>query len=62
MNLLSVVMPVYNEEKFVELSIQRVLAAESCGLDIELIVVDDCSQDGTPGSWLIWRISIVISV
>jgi glycosyltransferase involved in cell wall biosynthesis len=41
---LSVVMPVYNEEKLVEHSIRRVRAVP---LDIELICIDDCSRDGT---------------
>jgi glycosyltransferase involved in cell wall biosynthesis len=41
---LSVVMPVYNEESLVELSIRRVRALP---LDIELVVVEDCSTDGT---------------
>jgi len=42
--LLSVVMPVYNERATVEEIIRRVLAVN---LRIELIVVDDCSTDGT---------------
>ncbi len=42
--LLSVVMPVYNERETIDEIIQRVLAVP---LRLELIVVDDCSQDGT---------------
>ncbi|MGH8635670.1 MAG: glycosyltransferase family 2 protein [Burkholderiales bacterium] len=42
--LLSVVMPCYNEETTIEEIIRRVLAVP---LRIELIVVDDCSKDGT---------------
>ena len=42
--LLSVVMPVYNERETVEEIIRRVLAIN---IRIELIVVDDCSTDGT---------------
>jgi len=42
--LLSVVMPVYNERETVEEIIGRVLCVP---LRIELIVVDDCSTDGT---------------
>ena len=41
---LSVVMPVYNEAVTVATSIARVRAVP---IDIELIVVDDCSTDGT---------------
>ena len=42
--LLSVVMPVYNERTTIEEIIGRVLAVP---MRIELIVVDDCSTDGT---------------
>ena len=42
--LLSVIMPVYNEQATIQEIIQRVLAVK---LDLELIIVDDCSTDGT---------------
>ncbi|NMA43221.1 MAG: glycosyltransferase family 2 protein [Oligosphaeraceae bacterium] len=43
--LLSVIMPVYNEEKTILEIIDRV---RNCGLDkLQLIIVDDCSTDGT---------------
>jgi len=42
--LLSVVMPVYNEKDTIDEIIRRVLAVP---IRIELIVVDDCSTDGT---------------
>ena len=42
--LLSVVMPAYNERATIEEIIRRVLAVP---LKIELVVVDDCSTDGT---------------
>jgi len=41
---LSVIMPVYNEERLVERSIRRV---RELPLDIELVVIEDCSTDGT---------------
>jgi glycosyltransferase involved in cell wall biosynthesis len=44
--VLSVLMPVYNEERTVERAIRDVLAAD-VGMDMELIVVDDGSTDGT---------------
>jgi len=44
---LSIVMPVYNERQFVLEIIDRVMAVQLDGLDRELIVVDDCSKDGT---------------
>jgi glycosyltransferase involved in cell wall biosynthesis len=42
--LLSVVMPVYNERDTIDEIIRRVLAVP---IRLELIVVDDCSTDGT---------------
>jgi glycosyltransferase involved in cell wall biosynthesis len=45
--LLSVVMPVYNELDTVEEMIDRVLVMGKDGLRIELVVVDDCSKDGS---------------
>jgi glycosyltransferase involved in cell wall biosynthesis len=42
--LLSVVMPVYNERDTIEEIISRVLAVP---MRVELVVVDDCSTDGT---------------
>jgi glycosyltransferase involved in cell wall biosynthesis len=48
MKRLSVVMPVYNEEAFVVQAVERVLAADTCGLEVELIIVNDCSTDRTP--------------
>jgi glycosyltransferase involved in cell wall biosynthesis len=52
MNILSVVIPAYNEEDSVAACIERVLAVEpelkKVGLDaLELIIVDDCSKDRT---------------
>lgn len=52
MNILSVVIPAYNEEDGVGDVIERVLAVEpelkKVGLDgLELIIVDDCSKDRT---------------
>lgn len=45
--LLSIVMPVYNERKTLFEIIRRVLAAP-LPIDRELVLVDDCSRDGTP--------------
>ncbi|HEU0036490.1 MAG TPA: glycosyltransferase family 2 protein [Kofleriaceae bacterium] len=39
--------PVYNEERWIDALLDRVIAADACGLDKELVVVDDCSTDGT---------------
>ena len=43
---LSVVIPVYNEENTVAGLVQRVRAVET-GLDKQLVIVDDCSTDGS---------------
>src|SRR5262249_38301585 len=44
---LSVIMPVYNEREFVVPIIDKVLSIDLDGLEREVIVVDDCSKDGT---------------
>ena len=45
--LISVVIPVYNERKWVEEIMRRVTGANLLGCDLEMVVVDDCSTDGT---------------
>ena len=45
--LLSVIMPVYNEQDTIREIVQRVLDADSCGLEREVVIVDDGSTDGT---------------
>ena len=47
MQKLSVVIPVFNEEKYISTTIQRVLEVDHEGLEIELVVVDDGSKDRT---------------
>lgn len=49
MNTLSVLMPIYNEARTLEQSIERVLAAP-INLDVELVCVDDGSTDE---SWVV---------
>ena len=50
MNKLSIIIPVYNEEKLVARLIETVLAAPlPQGMERELVVVNDCSTDGTAG-------------
>jgi len=44
---LSVIVPVYNEERTIEEIIARVLAVEMGGVEKEVIIVDDGSSDGT---------------
>jgi glycosyltransferase involved in cell wall biosynthesis len=47
--LLSIVIPVYNEEETLAAIIERVWAVDLTpwGVEKELVVVDDCSRDGT---------------
>ena len=46
---LSVLIPVYNEQYFVEQLVDKVLAAlHNLDITCELIIVNDCSNDGTP--------------
>jgi cellulose synthase/poly-beta-1,6-N-acetylglucosamine synthase-like glycosyltransferase len=47
---LSIVIPCYNEEKTLEDCVDRVLAIADDTLELELIVVDDCSKDKSQGS------------
>jgi glycosyltransferase involved in cell wall biosynthesis len=44
---ISVVIPVYNERKWVEEIVKRVLNANRLGCDLEIVMIDDCSTDGT---------------
>ena len=45
MGKLSVVIPCYNEEATLETLVGRVLNAERCGLELEVVIVDDGSRD-----------------
>jgi len=44
---LSVVIPCYNERATIRSVIEAVLSAETSGLRTEIVIVDDCSTDGT---------------
>jgi glycosyltransferase involved in cell wall biosynthesis len=44
---LSILIPVFNEVKTVEEILRRVHAADACGLEKEIVLVDDASTDGT---------------
>ena len=49
MKRLSIVVPAYNEERFIATLLERIGAVDLTpyGLEKEIIVVDDCSKDGT---------------
>jgi glycosyltransferase involved in cell wall biosynthesis len=42
---LTVIVPCYNEEKTLQSLVKRVLNADTCGLELEVILVDDASSD-----------------
>jgi glycosyltransferase involved in cell wall biosynthesis len=44
---ISVVIPVYNELRWVDQIFARVAAADILGCELEIVAVDDCSTDGT---------------
>jgi glycosyltransferase involved in cell wall biosynthesis len=44
---LSVVIPCYDEADTIEAVLERVGTADTCGLDLEMVVVDDGSDDGS---------------
>ena len=43
--LVSVIIPCYNAEKYVEEAVRSIM--KQTYLDLEIIVIDDCSTDGT---------------
>lgn len=45
---ISIIIPVYNEEKFINQAIERVIKADTLGLNKEIIIVNDGSTDETP--------------
>jgi glycosyltransferase involved in cell wall biosynthesis len=47
MKRLSIVIPVFNEAATIAELLRRVEKADTCGLEREIVVVDDCSTDGT---------------
>lgn len=48
MNTLSIVIPVFNEEKFIEHTIQSVVNTNSLEFIKEIVIIDDGSKDNTP--------------
>ena len=49
MTTLSIVIPAYNEERFIGTLLERIQAVDLAALGVapEIVVVDDCSGDGT---------------
>lgn len=46
-NLLSVIIPVYNECDTIKECVDRVLKADTCGLNLEIVISDNLSTDGS---------------
>lgn len=47
MNKVSVLIPVYNEVSTLEKILKKLEETDFCGLEKEIILIDDCSDDGT---------------
>ncbi len=47
MKKVSIIIPVYNEKNTLKLLLNKVISANFSGLEKEIIMVDDCSNDGT---------------
>lgn len=47
MKIISIIIPVFNEEKLIEKTIKKVIAAKTYGMKKEIIVIDDGSTDKT---------------
>ena len=47
MKKLSIIIPTYNEEQTIINILQRINETKSENIDYEIIVIDDCSNDGT---------------
>jgi len=45
MNRLSIIVPIYNEDKTLNTVVSRIINADSLNLEKEIILVDDCSKD-----------------
>jgi len=45
MHKLSVIIPCYNEEKTLAAVVAKVLKADTAGLELEVVIVNDCSSD-----------------
>ena len=60
---LSIIIPVYNEENYIDAVIERVRAVPfQPEIELELIAVDDCSTDKTPEHLKVWADKGIVKV
>ncbi len=60
---LTIVIPVYNEENYIDAVIERVLSVKFPEeISLELIAVDDCSKDKTPEKLKVWEEKGIVKV
>ena len=45
-NMISVIIPVYNSEKYLDICLESVLGQRNA--EIEILLIDDASSDGSP--------------
>ncbi len=45
--IISIIIPVYNEENYILQTVQKVITSNALGFEKEIIIVDDCSTDKT---------------
>jgi glycosyltransferase involved in cell wall biosynthesis len=43
----SIIIPAFNEERFIKEVLAKVIHADTCGLEKEVLVINDCSTDNT---------------
>ena len=48
MKKFSIIIPVYNEERYIKLIFKKIITAKTSGYIKEIIIVDDGSTDNTP--------------
>ena len=46
-NKISILIPVYNEEKTLQSLLKKVVYSDVCKLEKEIIIIDDCSTDSS---------------
>lgn len=56
---LSIIIPVYNEEKLIGQTIEKVMSADACGLSKEIIVIDDGSVDATAKKIKTYKVTFI---